>query len=400
MTSGKTCRGCGGDSLYSFLNLGKMPLAGAFLPDEKAIENERFYPLESHVCRDCSLVQIVDAVDPAILFQDYSFSSSTILALVEHFKSYSGWLHRRFKPETVLEFGCNDGVLLVPLEELGIKAVGIDPSGNISQMARDKGLDVTTAYFSKEVAEELRDRIGQVDVITGSNVFAHNDQPGQILEAARILLKPDGHLCLEVMYGGDLLEQLQWDTLYHEHLTFYSLQTLQTVLERFGFHIVHAERIPMHGGSLRIAASMHPDSPISHGMEGVIAYENDLKLNLVETWISFGKSTQRKIDVLGETLTRLSKMSRVWGYGAAGKATLWVNACKLNFLEAMVDASPLRAGKLMPGTHTPIVFPEKLKEDPPDYVFISAWNYADIISAKESWYRGIWVTPLPELRMF
>ena len=395
-----SCRGCGQSDLAEFLDLGDMPLAGGFLPDsEEALANEKTYPLPAHVCRSCGLVQIVEPVDPQILFQDYSFSSSTVKPLVTHFEEYAEWLTSRYKPRSVVEFGCNDGILLEPLQARGVEAVGVDVSENITKIARQQGLDVVTGYFGPDIAGELRTRLGAVDLVTGSNAFAHNADPDFILEGARILLGDRGQLCLEVMYAGDLLDKIQWDTLYHEHLTFYSLGTLRGLLERRGFHVVHAERIPMHGGSLRVVASVEGPAPMSAEGEEVLAYEESRNLNHASTWMDFGVSIQRKIDVVKDTLARLGKTSRIWGYGAAGKATLWVNACNLDFLEAIVDASPLRAGKLMPGTHTPIVFPEELKKNPPDYIFVTAWNYAEVIRQNEAWFEGIWVTPLPEMRL-
>ena len=395
-----TCRACESKNLKEILNLGDMALAGGFLPNKEAIATETRFPLPVHVCLDCSLVQILEVIDPAILFRDYSFSSSTIPPLVKHFEGYAEWLRSRLSPKLVFEFGCNDGVLLAPLEKLGIGAKGVDISENITAMAREKGLDVMTGYFDDEMAANLAQKFGQADVVTGSNAFAHNDHPERILSAARIALKDSGHLCLEVMYAGDLLELLQWDTLYHEHLTFYSLHTLEVLLKRYGFHITHAERIPMHGGSLRIIAAVTPGEAATPELEAVREYEAKMKLADPQTWIDFGSHIGRKIDIVRETLGRLSKNSRIWGYGAAGKATMWVNACDMTYLEAMVDASPLRAGKLMPGTHTPIVFPAELKKNPPDYIFITAWNYADVIRQNEAWFKGIWVTPLPDLRMF
>lgn len=394
------CRGCESSNVEIFLDLGEMPLAGGFLSVADAIADEKLYPLPIHVCQECGLVQILDPVDPEILFQDYSFSSSTIGPLVQHFENYAKWLHDKLAPNLVVEFGCNDGILLKPLAQLGVKACGVDVSENITEMARDNGLDVLTGYFDETVAESIKQRSGQADVVTGSNAFAHNDKPEIILRAAKNVLKPDGHLCLEVMYAGDLLEMIQWDTLYHEHLTFYCLTTLAVLLERYGFNMVDAERIPMHGGSLRIIATQNSTQVANPSVAKILAYEREKSLADPATWVAFGQNIGRKIDVVRETLGKLSQNSRIWGYGAAGKATLWVNACKMDYLEAMADASPLRAGKLMPGTHTPIVFPEELKDNPPDYIFITAWNYADLIRSKEEWFKGIWVTPLPELRFF
>jgi len=394
-----TCRGCDSQQLETIFDFGNVPLAGGFLAGESAIAGERLLPLQVHVCRDCALVQILDAIPHEILFGDYAFASSTVPPLVDHFEQYAAWLKNRFAPKTVVEFGCNDGILLDPLQKAGIRAVGVDLAANITEMATARGLDAVTGSFDRETAKSLRDRIGAADIVTGSNAFAHNDHPEEILEAAKAILTPDGRLCLEVMYAGDLLDQQQWDTLYHEHLTFYSLSSLARLLERQGFFVEHAERLPMHGGSLRVVAAMKRATPSSM-CDAVMAYERSAQLDSADTWIGFGKRISRKIELVKTVFDSLKERHTIWGYGAAGKATMWVNACQMNFLGGMVDASPLRAGKLMPGTHTPIVFPEKFKAAAPDVVFITAWNYAAGISAKEAWFKGLWAVPLPDLRFF
>jgi novobiocin biosynthesis protein NovU/D-mycarose 3-C-methyltransferase len=376
-----------------------MPLAGGFLSDDAAVAAERLYPLEVHGCSDCGLIQVLKPIDPEVLFQDYSFSSSTIKPLVDHFEGYAQWLEQRLHPAKVVEFGCNDGVLLAPLQKAGIRAVGVDVSANITEMARAKGLDVITGYFNIEVAKQIREQVGAVDVVTGSNAFAHNDRPELILEAADAVLSDDGHLCLEFMYAGDLLEKLQWDTLYHEHLTFYSLHSIRVLLERFGFYVSDAERLPMHGGSLRICAGRKPTNGTSE-MLAIVKYEEEQRLQSAETWARFAQESLGQIRVVSDVYNSLKERNSIWAYGAAGKATMWVNACKMDYLGAVVDASPLRAGKRMPGTHTPIVPPEEFKKHPPHYMFVTAWNYADQIRAKESWFKGIWSVPLPTLRFF
>jgi SAM-dependent methyltransferase len=393
------CRACDGTDLHSVLDLGPLPLAGGFLPNRDAFASEKLYPLEIYSCGSCGLVQVLNPVEPEILFQDYSFSSSTIKPLVEHFSAYAQWLSTRLKPKTVVEFGCNDGVLLDPLQKAGIKAIGVDVSKNITDLARSKGLDVVTGYFSPSVAQAIRDRVGAVDVVTGSNAFAHNDNPHAILEAANLLLSEDGYLCLEFMYAGDLLEQLQWDTLYHEHLTFYTLSALRILLMRYGFHVVDAERLPMHGGSLRVCASRRPKPP-GTAVEELMEYERHKKLAELATWQGFARGSLRRIGIVRDVFHALQQRHSIWAYGAAGKATMWVNVCRMDYLGGVVDESPLRAGKFMPGTHTPIVFPEQFKAAAPDYVFITAWNYAELIRSKESWFQGTWSVPLPHLRFF
>jgi SAM-dependent methyltransferase len=393
------CRGCGHEGLRQFLDLGDMPLAGGFLRSRDEIADERTFPLPVHVCDACALVQIVDPVDPNLLFRDYAFASSTVGPLVKHFTDYARWLHERYQPDLVVEFGCNDGILLAPLERLGVQAVGIDISENITDLAREKGLNVVTGYFDPDTAAGIAAQYGHCDVVTGSNAFAHNAHPELIIAGAAGCLKDDGIIVLEVMYAGDLRDKLQWDTLYHEHLTFYSLGTIESLLARHGFRVFDAVRLPMHGGSLRVSASRAPRRATAD-YDAVKVYETETKLNAPETWMAFGQHIGRKIAIVGDTLGELAKTKRIWAYGAAGKATLWLNACNMHFLEAIVDESPLRAGRLMPGTHTPIVFPAKFKESPPDFVFVTAWNYADVISAKENWFTGTWVTPLPDMRLF
>jgi len=395
-----SCRGCGEEAVRPFFDLGPMPLAGGFLHGAHEIPAEQRYPLLISVCDVCGLVQIVDPVDPEVLFGDYAFATGTVPGLVRHFDAYADWIQQRFAPASVIEFGANDGTLIAALSQRGIKALGVDLAPNITAMAREQGRDVITGAFGSDLVDELRDHIQAADLVTGSNVFAHNSSPGAILEAAEAMLAPNGVLCLEVMYAGDLLEQLQWDTLYHEHLTFYSLGTMERLLGRFGFEVIDAERIPMHGGSLRLAAARRGRRQQSERLSDLTSWEDRTALNDPATWDGFSAASQRRIGTFGDTMRRLADGASIWAYGAAGKATMWVNACQMTYLEAVVDASPLRAGRLMPGTHTPIVSPQKFKAASPDYVFASAWNYLDAIRDNEPQYDGYWIVPLPEMRVY
>lgn len=398
-TNRNLCRACGHAGLEFLLDLGPQPLAGGFLSrDENAELHERTYPLPIHICRNCGLVQSTFVIPADSLFVNYFFSSSTVDYLVQHFLDYAAWIKEKLDPHSVVEFGCNDGILLEPLEKLGIRTCGVDISHNITDLARKKGLNVMTAYFDVDVARQIRQEFGAVDVVTGSNAFPHNDHPEEILLAAQEVLNDSGHICLEVMYSGSLLEQLQWDSMYHEHLSYFCLSTLEVLLNRFSFHTVHAEIVPMHAGSLRIVAAKDLNEKPDASVEILLSGEKALGLTTVETWQEFSRATQRQIHVVKETLENLGKDKRIWGYGAAGRATMWVNACKMNYLEAIVDASPLRAGRLMPGTHTPIVFPDALRVNPPDFILVTAWNYFDTIRSKEAWYDGIWIVPAPFLR--
>jgi SAM-dependent methyltransferase len=385
------CRACGGLELELLFDLGPQPLAGGFLPPEESAKlHEKTYPLPIQVCKKCGLVQTTYVIPSNLLFENYFFSSSTIDYLVRHFTDYANWLKEKLNPEFVVEFGCNDGILLDPLEKLGIRTCGIDISHNITELARKKGLNVITGYFNLETARQIRKEYGAADVVTGSNAFPHNDHPEEILLAAGELLKDNGHICLEVMYAGSLLEKLQWDSMYHEHLSYFCLSTLDVLFKRFGFHAVYAEIVPMHAGSLRVIAAKSPNEKPSSSVEILLGQEQAAGLTELESW--------RKLHVVSEVVSSLGKSKQIWGYGAAGRATMWVNACKMDYLKAMVDESPLRAGRLMPGTHTPIVFPDALRINPPDYILVTAWNYFDIIRKKETWFDGIWILPAPDLR--
>lgn len=379
-----------------------MPLAGGFLTSDQ-IPDERAYPLTISLCAACACVQITDPVDPGILFQDYSFKTGTIPGLVKHFDDYADWLVATAAPTSVVEFGANDGTLVGALEQRGVRSVGVDLAANITEMGRAEGRDLITGAFAPDLVPDLTERIGgPASIVTGSNVFPHNAHPGPILEATDALLAPDGLLVLEIMYAGDLLELLQWDTLYHEHLTFYSLGTLRKLLHRYGMEPVEAVRLPMHGGSLRVAAARTGARSVGASVADVDAYEASTGLNEASTWHGFADDCRRRIAVFGDTVQRLSETSSIWAYGAAGKATMWVNACAMDYLGGVVDASPLRAGKLMPGTHTPIVSPDEFKaaSPAPDFVFVSAWNYLDAIRGNEPQYEGKWIVPLPEMRVY
>lgn len=396
----KACRACGSPELELLIDLGPQPLAGGFLAAEESAKlRERTFPLPIHVCQKCGLVQTTYVIPSDTLFDNYFFSSSTVDYLVRHFSEYANWIKENLNPEFVVEFGCNDGILLLPLERIGIRTCGVDISHNITELAREKGLNVITGYFNTDTACRIREKHGAADIVTGSNAFPHNDHPEEILKAAEEILKDDGHICLEVMYAGSLLEKLQWDSMYHEHLSYFCLTTLDVLLKRFGFHAVHAEIVPMHAGSLRVVGAKNSNEAADHTVTALLSKEKEMDLTEVENWRKFAATVKRQIAVVGEVVSTLAKNKRIWGYGAAGRATMWVNACKMNYLEAMVDASPLRAGRLMPGTHTPIVFPEALRMNPPDYILVTAWNYFETIRHKESWYDGIWILPAPDLRL-
>ena len=385
------CRICHNGGLMTLIHLGTMPLAGGFLSPEQ-FDSEQFYPLSLSFCPHCSLIQNLDVIDPDILFRHYLYSSSVTRTLSAHFGRYAQSLKdARF----VVEIGCNDGVLLRPLQNMGIKVLGIDPALNIAQMAQEKGIEVIPEYFTEDVARAIVDGHGQPDIITASNVFAHIDDLDTVMRGISALLAPGGTYIIETRYIADMLTGMQFDTIYHEHLSYYSIHSLSALLKRYGFGIARVDYIPMHGGAIRVFARRGESSP---DLNNMLKVECRFGLNKPSTYAKFACKVEAYRRQLREFLESCEE--DICGYGAAGRATILLNYCGIDssFLEYMVDASPLRAGKYMPGVHIPIYSPQHFRRHPTANCLITAWNYADEIMNKEQSYTGQFIIPLPTIR--
>lgn len=386
------------------VDLGRMPLAGGHkLPDDPS--PELMLPLRLFFCRGCTLLQVLDVVSPEILFHDYRYASSVIPPLVRHFEEYADVLARLVSDGgLVVEFGANDGVLQGPLRARGVRAVGFDLADNIASRARARGLDVRTAAFDRAAARTLRAETGAASVVTGSNVFAHVDDVHEVVEAGLELLADDGLFAVEVHHVAAVLEALQYDTLYHEHLCEYSARSLAALFGRHGMELVRLERLPMHGGALRAFAARAGRRAVDASVAAILEEEERLGLSSPETWRRFGEAAKEHAARLRAFVEdERSRGRRVAGYGAAGRATILLNAAGLGpeLMSEIYDGSPLRAGRLVPGVRIPVVPPERMRDDPPDVVLILAWNYAPDIVRKERWYLeqgGRFYVPLPELR--
>jgi SAM-dependent methyltransferase len=385
------CRTCGNTGLDPILHLPQIPLVGDFL-DTPQTHVDRF-DIDLFFCDQCYLLQIAESIDSTRLFRDYAFSSSTVPGLVKHFEDYASWIKWKLNVKSILEVGSNDGVLLEPLMKFGYEVFGLDISENISQLAVNKGLNARVGKFSTSQIENLLGWCGRVDAITASNTFPHNSDPHDFLEAVIAILKPKGTLLLEVMYAGALFEQTQWDTVYHEHLNFHSLHSLSALLTLHGLTINHAEVIPMHAGSLRIVASSSSFQDSS--VEEILKNEQLQDLTSIKTWQLFAQRAYKSIEICRESLELLSKTKSIWAYGASGRASMWLNACNLDFIGSIVDASPLRYGRYIPGTNTPIVPPTDPGFLRANTIFVTAWNYLEPIMKQHSNYMGEWVVPLP-----
>jgi len=392
----------------AFLDLGTMPLAGNFLTGSE-VGHERRYPLRIFYCRDCSLVQVLDVVSPKVLFSDYRYLSSVTATLREHFERYAADLAQslaKTEDPFVIEIGCNDGVLLKPLQDQGVRVLGVEPAMNVAKVARERGIDVVTGFFDESLAERIAESDGPASILTASNVFAHIDALDGVVRGVAKLLRPDGVFIVEVHYLRELLRQMQYDFFYHEHLCYYSLTALVPFLARYGLRVVDAKTIPIHAGSIRIFARPWTSShPPSRRLTGMLARERREGLASASTYVRFGKKVASHGARLRGTLVRLqSRGKTLAGYGAPGRGNTLLCHSRIgrDLLPYIVDASPSRHGRFTPGTHIPILPPDEFRKNPPDYALMLAWSYYhEIVSKERSFVRGggRFIVPLPELRV-
>ena len=403
-----TCRICSSRNMVQFLDMGLMPLAGGFIkPDQVA--DEKLYPLTVAFCRQCLEVQILQSIPAEVLFRDYRFVASTTVTLSRHFVAYAKEMTERFllKDAFVVEFGCNDGVLLKPLMDLGVNALGVEPASNIAQLALAKGCSVINDFFNSKTAGMIKDKYGPADMVCANNVFAHIDDMHEPMRGITHLLKPDGVFVFEVHYLLSLVESFQYDMIYHEHMMYHSLAALSYLMGLYELEIFDAKKVPTHAGSIRVYVQRKNTGKhkLSPEVSRLMQEERAAGLNREETFIKFGRDVYRKRDALVEMVAELrAKGKKIVGYGASGRASVHLNLCKfgVDAIAYVTDGSFERQGRVVPGMHNPIVLPSTIKEDRPDYVILFAYNYYEEVLKKEKdFYNsgGRFIIPLPEPRI-
>jgi SAM-dependent methyltransferase len=398
------CRSCGSASLVPALDLGVTPLADRLMNDRTLHEPEPVCPLTVVICRDCSLVQIRETVDPAILFgADYPYYSSVSEGLLRHFAGTVAAARKRRPVDgssLVVELASNDGYLLKNYVQDGVPVLGIDPAPGPVEVAQKRGVNTLHAFFTRALAEELAGSGRRADILHANNVLAHVADTNGFVAGIAMVLKDDGLAVIECPYVRDLVDHCEFDTIYHQHLCYFSVTALDALFRRHGLVLVDVERVPIHGGSLRLfVARQGVPGP---AVQAILAEERALGLDGPAYFESFAERVRTLRSRLREIVGRLkAEGARIVGYGAAAKACtlLAYTGIGAEQLECLVDKSTFKQGWYFPGNRLPIRSPDWLLEARPEYTLILPWNFADEIIAQQAEYRrrgGKFIIPVPE----
>ena len=388
----KKCSICGEDTAVSFLDLGKQPLANKY-PREEDFASEDFFPLEVFFCTTCRNVKLGTIVSRERMFVDYYYLSSVNQGLVRHFE---GLAKKLAGSKFVVDVGSNDGILLKPLKEMGITAVGIEPSVNVSKIANDAGLTTLTAFFNAESAKETKEKYGEPDVIVASSIFTHLEDPHDFLEVVKKLLSKDGKFIIEVEYIGNFIKNIQFERFYLDRVFYYSLSSLKHLADMHGMYISDVEHIPPHGGSLQVTVQRKGEGAgeSERVTKQLTAEERELTQ---DTMRAFKKEVDAQTKAFREALEAFKKEGvAVAGYGAPARTTTICNYGHIGpeLIPFTVDDSPLKQNKFTPGTHIPIVPREYLESHKPDILVVFAYEYLDDIKKKtDRTYR--YFIPIP-----
>lgn len=407
-----SCIFCGSDSLTEVIDFGDVAIAGAFLTREQ-IKYEKKYPLAVDFCNACYVVQVRDHIDPDILFGTDFYFSSAIKTLRNHFTDYATEVVERFLPEpssaTTLEFGSNDGVLLKPIARKGVGTViGVDPAKNIIESIDNDNLVLVNDFFNVLSAKSIVKKYGKADLIMANNVFAHITDINSTTRGVYNTLKDDGVFIFEVHYLGKIIEELQYDFIYHEHIYYYSLIALQKHLERHNMVIFDLKKIPIHGGSVRYYAAKKGSKHvvnISDSVKRLREEELNFGYNKPVTYKKFAEKIAERKNKLMVLLSELkSNNKRIVGYGASGRANTIIQYCGINeeHIDYIIDDAPAKLGRYTPGSHLEIRNNKTLLTDNPDYVLLFAWAFYSEIAGKNQEYidkGGHIIVPLPEVKI-
>jgi len=402
----KNCKICE-NKLEKILDLGKMPVANGFI---RFLDKEEFkFHLELFLCPHCLMVQLGEIVEPEVLFhEDYPFFSSTSRWMKDHFQKQGEEileiLSDKEKP-FVVELGCNDGIMLEFLQKKGIDHAGIEPSGNVARVAKEKGIRVLNSFFNQKLAADIKNEFGSADVISGSNVMCHIRDLHSVFDGFETLLKKEGLIFFEDPYLLDILKKVSFDQIYDEHVYYFSAHSIRFLAEAHGFEIVKIRPLEVHGGSVRFYLRRKGVSSPEGSVEEYLEREKKFGMDKLSTYEEFDLKIKRLCEELNKTLTDIKKEGKnVVGYGATSKSTTLLNYARIgpDVLEYISDITPAKIGKWTPGTHIPIKSYEEFQKSPPAYSLLLAWNHQDEIFNKERDYLsggGKFIVPFPEVKI-
>lgn len=405
----KKCRICGNRNLYHFLSLGSMPIPNGFLERADLQKEEEYFPLGVYVCQSCWLVQLTHVIPPEIMFKNYLYIPSTSSTMLQHFKEMAEDAVEKYSltiKDLVIDIGSNDGTLLGYFKGQETKVLGIDPATNLAQVARLKGIDTIDDFFTSDLAKKVVKKFGKAKLITATNVVAHVNDLHDLILGIESLLDDDGTFICEFPYFLDLLDKNEFDTIYHEHLSYFSIHPLLTLLKKHNLRIFDIKRNSIHGGSIRVYFSKK-DSKFrtSTSLKDFVENERLKKIDKKSAYEDFGRRVKViKRDLITFLKKIKTKGKKIVGYGASAKGNVLLNYCGIGpeDIDYIVDSIPYKQGRFTPGTHIPI-FPEsRLEKDMPEYTLLLAWNFADEILRKQIKYRekgGQFIITIPYLRV-
>jgi SAM-dependent methyltransferase len=381
-----SCRFCGAPLVHTFADLGLSPIANDYLSEDALGRMEPFYPLHARVCDRCFLVQLEELETPDEIFSDYAYFSSYSSSWLEHCRRYVEMAIERFELDSgshVVELASNDGYLLQYFVERGVPVLGVEPAANVAEVAVERGVPTEVAFFGTDTAARLAEA-RKPDLLIGNNVLAHVPDLNDFVAGMRELLAPGGVITMEFPHLERLIEDRQFDTIYHEHYSYFSLLTARRVFGAHGLSIFDVDELPTHGGSLRIYATHTDDAtrPVSDAVRTIEAREERAGFTEVETYVSFGQAVlQEKRDILESLIGLKNDGKTIAGYGAPAKGNTLLNFCGIgtDFIEFTADRSPHKQGRFLPGSRIPILAPEEIERTRPDVVFILAWNLREEI---------------------
>jgi len=406
------CRFCDNELTQEFTDFASSPPSNSLLTKEQLNEPEIFYPLKSYVCEKCWLVQVDEYKKSSEIFdKDYAYFSSYSTSWLKHSENYVNMISDKLelnKDSLVIEIASNDGYLLQYFLPKGIPCIGIEPTASTAKAAEKKGINTIEDFFSVKLVEKLVAEGAKADLILGNNVLAHVPDINDFVKGLRIALKPEGSITMEFPHLLNLIKFNQFDTIYHEHFSYLSLLTVAKIFKSHSLVIYDVEELPTHGGSLRIYAKHknNTEIKITSNVAKLLEQEREFGLNNLEVYQSFQEKTDKiKYSFLEFLLQQKKKGKRVAAYGAAAKGNALLNYCgiKKDLIPFVVDASPYKQGKFLPGSHIPVVSEQEIRKFKPDFVLILPWNLKSEISAQleyiRSW-KGQFVVPIPEVQVF